>query len=43
LKFLLITVLDVYLLWSELKGVPLEMLVKLIPEHARKQCAFLGL
>jgi hypothetical protein len=28
---------------SELKGVPVEMLVKLIPEHARKQCAFLGL
>ncbi|KAJ6338643.1 hypothetical protein OIU76_008167 [Salix suchowensis] len=27
----------------ELKGVPVEMLVKLIPEHARKQCAFLGL
>ncbi|CAA6663641.1 unnamed protein product [Spirodela intermedia] len=27
----------------ELKGVPTEMLVKLIPEHARKQCAFLGL
>ncbi|KAM1715338.1 hypothetical protein TB2_025353 [Malus domestica] len=26
----------------ELKGVPAEMLVKLIPEHARKQCAFLG-
>ncbi|XP_021901942.1 glycogen synthase kinase-3 homolog MsK-3 [Carica papaya] len=27
----------------ELKGVPTEMLVKLIPEHARKQCVFLGL
>ncbi|KAG5514095.1 hypothetical protein RHGRI_035482 [Rhododendron griersonianum] len=27
----------------ELKGVPMEMLVRLIPEHARKQCAFLGL
>lgn len=27
----------------ELKGVPVDMLVKLIPEHARKQCAFLGL
>ncbi|CAK7340461.1 unnamed protein product [Dovyalis caffra] len=27
----------------ELKGVSVEMLVKLIPEHARKQCAFLGL
>ncbi|KAJ6384692.1 hypothetical protein OIU78_027898 [Salix suchowensis] len=26
----------------ELKGVSAEMLVKLIPEHARKQCAFLG-
>ncbi|XP_015968858.1 glycogen synthase kinase-3 homolog MsK-3 [Arachis duranensis] len=24
---------------SELKGVPVEMLVKLIPPHARKQCA----
>ncbi|XP_022770759.1 shaggy-related protein kinase alpha-like isoform X1 [Durio zibethinus] len=27
----------------ELKGVPADVLVKLIPEHARKQCAFLGL
>ncbi|KAE8685171.1 Glycogen synthase kinase-3-like protein MsK-1 [Hibiscus syriacus] len=27
----------------ELKGVPVDMLVKLIPEHARKQCGFLGL
>ncbi|GER55145.1 protein kinase superfamily protein [Striga asiatica] len=27
----------------ELKGVPVELLSKLIPEHARKQCAFLGL
>ncbi|KAH1259208.1 Shaggy-related protein kinase alpha [Glycine max] len=27
----------------ELKGVPVEILVKLIPEHARKQCPFLGL
>ncbi|PIA60869.1 hypothetical protein AQUCO_00300407v1 [Aquilegia coerulea] len=27
----------------ELKGVPVEILGKLIPEHARKQCAFLGL
>ncbi|GAB4855676.1 mitochondrial lysine-tRNA synthetase [Ancistrocladus abbreviatus] len=27
----------------ELKGVPVETLVKLIPEHARKQCPFLGL
>ncbi|XP_038905662.1 glycogen synthase kinase-3 homolog MsK-3 isoform X1 [Benincasa hispida] len=26
----------------ELKGVPPEMLVRLIPEHARKQCNFLG-
>lgn len=26
----------------ELKGVQAEMLVKLIPEHARKQCAFLN-
>ncbi|KAK8639617.1 hypothetical protein V6N13_137990 [Hibiscus sabdariffa] len=27
----------------ELKGVPVDILVKLIPEHARKQCAYLGL
>ncbi|KAJ0976439.1 hypothetical protein J5N97_018404 [Dioscorea zingiberensis] len=27
----------------ELRGVPMETLVKLIPEHARKQYAFLGL
>ncbi|THG12289.1 hypothetical protein TEA_001476 [Camellia sinensis var. sinensis] len=27
----------------ELKGVPMEMLERLIPEHARKQSAFLGL
>ncbi|XP_050223103.1 shaggy-related protein kinase alpha [Mercurialis annua] len=27
----------------ELKGVAAETLVKLIPEHAKKQCAFLGL
>ncbi|KAK6911693.1 Protein kinase domain [Dillenia turbinata] len=27
----------------ELKGVSVEILVKLIPEHARKQCPFLGL
>ncbi|XP_018676230.2 shaggy-related protein kinase alpha isoform X1 [Musa acuminata AAA Group] len=27
----------------ELKGVPSEIVTKLIPEHARKQCAFLGL
>ncbi|CAO2826677.1 unnamed protein product [Amaranthus hypochondriacus] len=26
----------------ELKGVPTETLVRLIPEHARKHCAFLG-
>ncbi|KAL6594594.1 hypothetical protein ACP70R_040951 [Stipagrostis hirtigluma subsp. patula] len=26
----------------ELKSVPMEFLVKLIPEHARKQCAFVG-
>jgi len=26
----------------ELKGVPSEILVKLVPEHARKQCPFLG-
>ncbi|XP_061373613.1 glycogen synthase kinase-3 homolog MsK-3-like [Gastrolobium bilobum] len=27
---------------NELKGVPAEMLVKLIPSHARKQCALFG-
>ncbi|PWA42085.1 glycogen synthase kinase-3 [Artemisia annua] len=27
----------------ELKGVPTEMLTKLVPEHARKNCTFLGL
>lgn len=27
----------------ELKGVPVEMLERLVPEHARKQCPFLGL
>ncbi|KAK6267340.1 hypothetical protein QUC31_018177 [Theobroma cacao] len=27
---------------QELKGVSLELLAKLIPEHARKQCPFLG-
>ncbi|KAI3800885.1 hypothetical protein L1987_28984 [Smallanthus sonchifolius] len=27
----------------ELKGVAVEMLTKLVPEHARKHCAFLGL
>lgn len=27
----------------ELKGAPVEMLMKLVPEHARKHCAFLGL
>ncbi|GAU21558.1 hypothetical protein TSUD_35210 [Trifolium subterraneum] len=27
----------------ELKGIPVETLVKLVPEHARKQCPFLGL
>lgn len=26
----------------ELKGVPMEMLMRLIPEHARKQCTFIG-
>lgn len=31
------------LLWQpELKGVPTEMVAKLIPEHARKQCVGLG-
>lgn len=29
--------------FPELKGVPIETLLKLIPEHARKQCPFLGL
>lgn len=28
---------------NELKGVPVEVLAKLIPEHARKQCSSLGL
>ncbi|KAL1212755.1 Shaggy-related protein kinase alpha [Cardamine amara subsp. amara] len=27
----------------ELKGVPVEMVAKLVPEHARKQCPWLGL
>ncbi|KAL8207952.1 hypothetical protein R6Q57_007364 [Mikania cordata] len=27
----------------ELKGLPVETLTKLVPEHARKHCAFLGL
>ncbi|KAK6937224.1 Protein kinase domain, partial [Dillenia turbinata] len=27
----------------ELKDAPVDVLVKLVPEHARKQCAFLGL
>uniref|UniRef100_A0A0D9Y765 non-specific serine/threonine protein kinase n=1 Tax=Oryza glumipatula TaxID=40148 RepID=A0A0D9Y765_9ORYZ len=27
----------------ELKGAPMEFLVKLVPQHAKKQCAFLGL
>ncbi|XP_042457768.1 shaggy-related protein kinase gamma isoform X2 [Zingiber officinale] len=27
----------------ELKGAPMEMVAKLVPEHARKQCPFLGL
>jgi len=27
---------------TELKSVPMDFLVKLIPEHARKQCAFVG-
>ncbi|KAL0719887.1 hypothetical protein Bca4012_069211 [Brassica carinata] len=27
----------------ELKGVPLEMVAKLVPEHARNQCPWLGL
>ncbi|KAG6536114.1 hypothetical protein ZIOFF_001158 [Zingiber officinale] len=27
----------------ELKGVPMEIVAKLIPEHARKQCTFMGL
>ena len=28
---------------SELKNVPVEMLVKLVPDHAKKQCGFHGL
>ena len=28
---------------TELKGVPVEMVAKLVPEHARKQCPWLGL
>uniref|UniRef100_A0A0A9EUF5 Shaggy-related protein kinase eta n=1 Tax=Arundo donax TaxID=35708 RepID=A0A0A9EUF5_ARUDO len=27
----------------ELRGVSMEFLVKLVPQHAKKQCAFLGL
>ncbi|TVU18022.1 hypothetical protein EJB05_34089 [Eragrostis curvula] len=27
---------------TELKNMPMEFLVKLIPEHARRQCAFVG-
>ncbi|CAB4280783.1 unnamed protein product [Prunus armeniaca] len=28
---------------QELKGATFELLSRLIPEHARKQCAFLGI
>lgn len=35
-------IVDVVDIKSELKGVPAEMLVKLIPDHAKKQCGFLG-
>jgi len=28
---------------TELKGVPVEMVAKLVPEHARKQCPWLSL
>ncbi|CAG7882100.1 unnamed protein product [Brassica rapa] len=28
---------------AELKGVPVEMVARLVPEHARKQCPWLGL
>ena len=27
----------------ELKGASMEFVVKLVPQHAKKQCAFLGL
>lgn len=39
----LLTILMLLLPQIELKGVSVEILVKLIPEHARKQCSFLGL
>lgn len=48
-KFIACSSMSNYLLklyWflpAELKGVPMETLVKLIPEHARKQCPFLTL
>ena len=35
--------LDDNMAFVELKGATLELLSKLIPEHARKQCPFLGL
>ncbi|KAK3164186.1 hypothetical protein QOZ80_1AG0013890 [Eleusine coracana subsp. coracana] len=28
---------------NELRGLPMEFLVKLVPQHAKKQCAFLGI
>jgi hypothetical protein len=33
----------IYIAWTELRGVPTEFVVKLIPQHAKKQCAFLGI
>ena len=29
--------------WTELRGVPMDFIMKLIPQHAKKQCAFLGI
>lgn len=33
---------DLSVIHVELKGASLELLAKLIPDHARKQCPFLG-
>lgn len=33
----------IYIGWTELRGVPTEFVVKLIPQHAKKQCPFLGI
>lgn len=40
--FKLVDTISCYCL-PELKAVPVETLLKLIPEHARKQCPFIGL